>query len=205
MSTASVVIFDCDGVMFDSRAANVAYYTHILAHFGLPPVRDEDIQYVHTATGRESVRHIFRHTSLGDEAEAYRLIMDYRPFVNALVMEPGLTDLLRALKSRCALAVATNRSLTIREVLTRFELAPWFDMVVSSQDVTAPKPDPECLLKILSHLGKDPADAFYVGDARVDSDTAAAAGVPFIAYKDPSLPALHHVDRLPDILPIVAG
>ena len=31
------VIFDCDGVIIDSRPANGVYYNRILAHFGLPP------------------------------------------------------------------------------------------------------------------------------------------------------------------------
>ena len=33
------VIFDCDGVMIDSRAANNVFYNRVLAYFGLPPMR----------------------------------------------------------------------------------------------------------------------------------------------------------------------
>jgi len=32
-SNISAVIFDCDGVMFDSRQANINFYNHILSHF----------------------------------------------------------------------------------------------------------------------------------------------------------------------------
>jgi phosphoglycolate phosphatase len=32
MERVRLVIFDCDGVMFDSKEANRAYYNHILAH-----------------------------------------------------------------------------------------------------------------------------------------------------------------------------
>ena len=45
MEHVRVVIFDCDGVMFDSKRANEAYYNHILAHFGKPQMngRQSDI------------------------------------------------------------------------------------------------------------------------------------------------------------------
>ena len=62
MNKISAVIFDCDGVMFDSRQANINYYNHILAHFGLPPMPDEEVSFVHMNTADESVRHIFRGT-----------------------------------------------------------------------------------------------------------------------------------------------
>ena len=33
----SLIIYDCDGVLIDSRRSNEAFYNHILAHFGLRP------------------------------------------------------------------------------------------------------------------------------------------------------------------------
>jgi len=38
-----VVIFDCDGVLFDSREANTVFYNHILSEFQLPPMTEEDL------------------------------------------------------------------------------------------------------------------------------------------------------------------
>ena len=35
------VIFDCDGVMINSRAANDEFYNRVLAYFGLPPLTPE--------------------------------------------------------------------------------------------------------------------------------------------------------------------
>ncbi len=32
------IVFDCDGVLFDSKEANVKFYSHILERVGLPPV-----------------------------------------------------------------------------------------------------------------------------------------------------------------------
>lgn len=44
------VIFDCDGVMIDSRAANDEFYNRVLAYFGLPPMTPEQEAYSFMAT-----------------------------------------------------------------------------------------------------------------------------------------------------------
>ena len=73
MKKISAVIFDCDGVMFESRQANINFYNHILDHFGQPPMSPEDLDFVHVSTAGEAVSHIFRNTSLTAAAEEYRL------------------------------------------------------------------------------------------------------------------------------------
>jgi len=73
------VIFDCDGVMFDSRRSNINFYNHLLSHFGLPLLRDEQAAYIHMATADESVRYIFRGTPYLEQALTYRFQMDYTP------------------------------------------------------------------------------------------------------------------------------
>jgi phosphoglycolate phosphatase len=198
-NTFSAVIFDCDGVMFDSRQSNIDFYNHLLSHFGLPLLREDQVAYIHMATADESVRHVFKDTPYLDQALAYRLQVDYTPFIREMVPEPGLKELLALLKPKCRLAVATNRSNTIGKVLELNGLTGYFDIVVSSLDVQRPKPHPESLLKILDFFSIRPDQALYVGDSTVDSETAKAASVPFVAYKNGNLDAAFHVDQLLDI------
>jgi len=120
--------------------------------------------------------------------------MDSTPFIRDMIMEPGLKALLSHLKPHFGLAVATNRSTTIGEVLKTFGLELYFDMVVSSLDVENPKPHPESLIKILRFFRIAPEQAIYVGDSLVDYETARAARVPFVAYKNRHLQADDHVD-----------
>ena len=202
VSSFSAVIFDCDGVMFDSRRSNINFYNHLLSHFGLPLLRDEQVAYIHMATADESVRYIFRGTPYLEQALAYRLQMNYIPFIQDMIPEPGLGELLALLKPKCGLAVATNRSNTIGKVLESYGLADYFDIVVSSLDVTRPKPHPESLFKILDFFSIRPDQALYVGDSPVDAETAKAASVPFVAYKNRNLGAAFHVDQLLDIASI---
>jgi len=195
----SAVIFDCDGVMFDSRQANINFYNHLLSHFGLPLLREEQVAYIHMATADESIRYVFKGTPYLEQALAYRLQMDYTPFIQDMVPEPGLQELLEKLKPKCGLAVATNRSNTIEKVLEVYGFAQYFDIVVSSLDVKKPKPHPESLFKILDFFSIRPDQALYVGDSPVDYETAKAASVPFVAYRNRDLDAAFHVDCLLDL------
>jgi len=202
MST-SVIIFDCDGVMFDSQQANVNFYNHILSHFGLPPLTNKDVAFVHMHTVVESLNRIFRGTPYGAKAQEYRLKVDYMPFIKDMVMEPGLKEVLDILKPRYGLAVATNRSNTIEKVLAINGLSHYFEIVVSSLDVKNPKPHPEPIFKILNFFRIEPQECLYVGDSEVDFTVCQASGVPFIAYKNKSLKADYYIDNLLDILKIL--
>ena len=199
----SVVIFDCDGVMFDSREANIHFYNHLLSRFGLPGMTEDKVDFVHMHTADESIRRIFEGTPHCDQALKYRWEMDYTPFIEDMIIEPDLKEVLEILKPRFGLAVATNRSNTINKVLESNDLDKYFDIVVSSLDVANPKPHPESLFKILAFFVVTPSAALYVGDSLVDRETATAASVPFVAYKNKALEADFHAEKMKDILTLL--
>jgi len=200
----SAIIFDCDGVMFDSQRANVDFYNHILSHFGLPPLVDDDVAFVHMHTAEESVNHIFRDSPYRAQAQEYRLTkLDYTPFIREMTMEPGLIELLEFLRPRYGLAVATNRSNTIGKVLECHGLTGYFDIVVSSLDVKNPKPHPEPILKILDFFGIESHQCLYVGDSEVDWEVCQASGVTLVAYRNMGLKAPYYVEKLLDMLKIL--
>ena len=199
----SVIIFDCDGVLFDSRQANINFYNHLLARFGLSPLEKEKISFVHMRTVGESVRHIFEGTPHAEAALEYVSQVDFTPFIEDMIREPGLRRLLQALRPQYGLAVATNRSTTIGEVLKRHGLLEYFDIVVSSLDVSRPKPHPESIVKILSFFGINPEQALYVGDSIVDAETASAAGVWFASFRNQALKADVHVEKIEEIASVV--
>ena len=194
-----VVAFDCDGVMFDSREANRAYYNHLLERFDQPTMTASQLSYVHMHTVDESLDHLFADPTVRRAADVYRKELGYLPFLRYMEMEPGLVTLLEALRPRYKTAVATNRTDTMAIVLTDNHIDHLFDLVVCALDVTFPKPHPESLRKVANHFSVSPEEVIYVGDSEVDEMAAAAAHVPFIAYRNPSLTAHAHIRHLIEI------
>ena len=198
MKDFKVVVFDCDGVLFDTEAANRAYYNHILKHFGKPAMTADQFIYAHQHTLNEEIVHLF-----GDEesiaADAYRQTMDYSRFLKLLKVEPHLVPLLSKIKPRLKTAIATNRSDTMDRLLAEFNLTEYFDLVVTSFDIPRPKPHPDSLLKILSYFNMLAHQALYVGDSQVDAEAAVAAEIPFVAYRNETLPAQYHIGNLKDL------
>jgi HAD superfamily hydrolase (TIGR01509 family) len=200
-----VIIFDCDGVLFASRDANIAFYNQILSQFQLSPMTREEIEYVHVSTAAEALRYLLtkRDQNMAEEIIAHRPQVDYTPFIRLMRMETNLRELLRALPQQIKRAVSTNRSYTIGDVLRIHGLEGEFDLVVSALDVQNPKPHPESALKILHHFAISPSEALFVGDSEVDQESAQRAQIPFIAYKNRSLQADYHIDDLLHIAEIV--
>jgi phosphoglycolate phosphatase len=198
-----LVAFDCDGVLFDSQQANIAFYNAILSHFDRPPLSPEAVDYIHSHTVGESLEHLFKGYPDLTAVSHFVRGFDYRPFIGMMVEEPFLREFLQFLRPGCYLALATNRTTTTRAVLTYHGLADDFDLVVSAQDVSRPKPDPESFVRILEHFRLSPLEAIYIGDSRVDEQFAANAGVPFVAYRNPKLTANYYLDSFaagPDLI-----
>jgi phosphoglycolate phosphatase len=193
-----LVAFDCDGVLFDSRQANIAFYNTILARFDQPPMIPEAEDYVHCHTVRESLHHLFQGTpKLAEVFDFYRTF-DYQPFISMMVEEPNLRDFLSFLRPTYYTALATNRTTTTGAVLDYHGLADRFDLVVSAQDVSRPKPHPESFVRILGHFGIEPREAIYIGDSEVDEAFADNVGVDLVAYRNPRLQAAFYLDSFAD-------
>ncbi len=205
MKDVKVVVFDCDGVIFDTKKANSAFYNQILAHFGKPGLTPEQFDFCHMHTVDESLAMLFDGENEVEAAHAYRKTMGYGPFIKYMEMEPHLRFLLEWLKPRYKTAIATNRSDTMNQVLDEFNLERDFELVVSALDVDRPKPYPDPLIKVLEHFDIGPNCAVYVGDSELDETAAKAAGIPLIAYGNPSLTADFHITSLKEIKDILEG
>jgi phosphoglycolate phosphatase len=197
------IIFDCDGVLFDSWRANVAYYNAVLAALEQPPLDAERERLAHMLSSPQLFATLFCDTpALLERARTIAIAMDYTPFLRWMEPAPGLHDLLAALKPQYRLAMATNRGFTIAGVMRHFGLAPLLELAVGIYDVPRPKPFPDMIEKCVQHFGIAPHEAAYVGDSPSDLEAARAAGTHFIAVGD--LPGatvqIRHVGELPSVL-----
>ena len=197
------IIFDCDGVLFDSWRANVEYYNAVLTALGRPCLDAEGERLAHALSSPQLFETLFSDSpALIEEARSLARNTDYGPFYRWMVPVPGLHQLLAALKARYHLAMATNRGVTVPGVVRYFGLAPLLDLAVGIYDVPRPKPFPDMLEKCVEHFGIAPREAVYVGDSVSDLEAARAAGTHFIAVGD--LPGarvrIGQLDELPALL-----
>lgn len=203
MPDLKIIAFDCDGVMFDTNNANMAYYNQILNHFGMPDMTKEQFAYCHMHTADQSIAWLFEDVKIRKAAHDYRKKMSYMPFLKYMEVEPYLKPLLLRLKPKYKTAVATNRSDTMDSVISVHGLEGCFDIVVSSMDVVHPKPHPDPLIKILDYFQAEPQHLLYIGDSELDQIASRAAGVYFASYNNRALDADYHVKNLKGIEDII--
>jgi len=204
-SVVRCVIYDCDGVLFDSLEANGRLYRDVCTSIGRNPLDADELRYVHSHTVFESIRLLAR----GDEAlekKAAQVLQNADPhvYIPYLKVELHLLETLSQLKERGILrAVSTNRTTSMEYVMEEFKLRPYFEMVVTALDVKNPKPHPESIEKILTAFKLKREEAIFVGDSEVDQETARASGVRFVAYKNQTIANEFLIEDHLDLLKIL--
>ncbi|NPA95295.1 MAG: HAD-IA family hydrolase [Thermodesulfobacteria bacterium] len=195
-----LIIFDCDGVLFNSLEANRAFYNQIATQAGRAPLTQDEMAFCHMHTAFDSINFLFKdYPELIQKAfEVYDKI-DYADFLQYMTVEPGMVETVSRLKKDRLTAISTNRSTTMPKLIELYNLDSLFHEIVCALDVERPKPHPEGIELILGRLGCDREDAVYVGDSKVDEDTARNADIPLIAYKNRQLDTPFHADSFDDI------
>jgi putative hydrolase of the HAD superfamily len=103
-------------------------------------------------------------------------------FVEAMVFEPvegsiGAVERLRA--AGLVLACVSDWDIGLEEQLSKAGIGHLFDLVLTSAEAGAPKPDPALFEEALRRLGVPATRALHVGDSEADSAAASAARMHF--------------------------
>jgi pyrophosphatase PpaX len=179
------VVFDLDGTLIDSEGLILASFRHTMrTHLGAAP---PDAEWRATI-GRPLAVQVRDFARSDDEADAMvRTYTEHNLANHDRLVRPfsGVAECVESLRARgFRLGIATSK----RRVATRMGLAAcglpeaWFASIVTADDVTRFKPEPEPVLKALAEAGEvEPARAVYVGDSVHDMRSGRAAGVRTVA------------------------
>jgi len=185
MPQPEVLVFDCDGVLFNSLDANIAFYNEILTHFGHEPMEsgiDERAGVCHIGSSPQVFAALLGEQRV-EEAMRVAAQIDYADFSPKLIPEPGLYETLQRMAQLLPLAIATNRRGSMQGIVQHFNLEGYFTHLVTSSDVARPKPHPDMLWRVAQLAGCESEKMVYVGDSEFDSQAAQKAGVEFLAYQ----------------------
>jgi HAD superfamily hydrolase (TIGR01549 family) len=163
----------------------------------------DQFAYAQMHTVDESIAHLFPDRQSFEAAQTLRKQTGYDPYLKYMEIEPDLIAILEKYKGRLKIAVATNRTDTMNKVLAVHGIEKYFDLVVTALDVPRPKPHPDPLFRVLEYFHAAPDEMVYVGDSELDDMAAKAAGVPLVAYDNPSLAGVYHIKRLRELENII--
>jgi mannitol-1-/sugar-/sorbitol-6-phosphatase len=170
------VLFDMDGTLVDSHGAIIRSWTRISEEYGLPL---DDILAVHAGrpawSTLESVAPWLGAERIA-QAGARQLEWEYDDLGDVVAID-GALELIAGVAARnLPWAVVTSAD----DRLARARMgAVGIDppLLISTDDITRPKPDPEGYLLAASRLGVPPADCLVVEDAPAGVAAGRAAGM----------------------------
>lgn len=183
------VIFDMDGLMFDTEALAVKAWKHTAEKFGLnitdkmlSEIRGIDIKHCQRIFERELGENI-DFFELKASADAYMI-----EFSDALgvPVKDGLFELLEYIKNRglkIALATSTENKRAIYYLNTANVLG-YFNKIICGDMVENGKPDPDIYLTAVQSLGLKPEECMVLEDSPNGALAANKANCPVIIVPD---------------------
>jgi HAD superfamily hydrolase (TIGR01509 family) len=172
-------VFDLDGLLVDSEDAWGEAERAVVASYDRP--WDDAVRELLLGTGpEEAARRLAAHLGVPDVAEVAARIdrAALAAFEGGIAIRPGARALVAGLSGLVPMAVATNSVRVLAErSLASAGLADLLPVVVTADDVAAPKPDPEPYAVACARLDADPSCAVAFEDSPVGMRSARAAGL----------------------------
>ncbi len=180
-------IFDFDGVLVDTMEAHFAAYGKALEDFGVPIDR-EQFFYQAGMKGVEQIAYFCKKAGRSDidPEDVYRrkgeLTPEYAKLITPIPVNIQLLYALRQAGHRIAIASGSSKP-SIIPAAKRFDIV--VDAIVSAEDVSRGKPDPELFLIAAERLGLSPSECLVIEDSPVGLEAAHAAGMSCHLFKRP--------------------
>ena len=208
------VVFDMDGVIFDSEKLYRKHWMITGAEYEIP--RDMMHELCNLMAGSTKERNeIMMKSRFGEDFDymAFRsktmTRMDQDILENGVELKPGVIEIFDYLKAhniKIGLATSTQRERAERN-LTNAGIISYFDDIVYGGMVANGKPAPDIYIRACENLGVNPKNAIGIEDSINGVKSSAAAGlytimvVDLIEPTDEIRPLVHQIyDSLFDVI-----
>ena len=184
-------IFDFDGTLVDSEENYLKADQALLGAYGITFTKAMKAEFVGRGNA-EMVATMAARYHLPDDgptllAKKNKLYLDFA-LAHTSVFPPmwQLIELLQQIPLPLAVASGTSRSI-LDALLKKTNLAPFFKVVLSSEEVAAPKPAPDVFLAAAQKLEVSPQSCVVLEDSPYGIEAAKRAGMRVIAIPDPAV------------------
>lgn len=172
-----LVIVDLDGTLFDTKDVNYHAYKDAIAPYGY----DMDYEYYcEFCNGRYYLDFLPQITTSNSEIlsaihEAKKVA--YKNHLDKALLNKGLLDIIRLMRGEYKTAVVTTASKeNCWDILKQFEIVDLFDLVLTHDDITKLKPDPEGFVKAMMYFDAKPDETIIFEDSEVGLEAAKRSG-----------------------------
>lgn len=198
------VVFDMDGVIFDSERAVMQCWKEVASRHNIPDIEKAILACTGTTMvrTREIMLNLYGADFPYDEyARESSAIFHSRYGGGRLPMKPGVKELLTFLKEhdkKIALASSTRQQVVTDE-LRDAGIIEYFDRIICGDMVSRSKPAPDIFLKACEELNISPSDSYAIEDSYNGIRAAHAGGLHPIMVPD-LLPADEEMQSLAEIV-----
>jgi len=185
----SCLLFDLDGTLLDSRDV-IMDSVHYLTEQYVPGMFTRQDLLKRFGEPIDDLLEIIEQSMEDQQITKQQMLDSYFTYINThhdaqVQLFPYVQEGLISLKSAgYRLGIVTNkqREFTMSGLQTA-GILPFFDAIVTLNDVTVGKPSPEMLLKAMKEIGVTPETSLMIGDSKYDLLAAAAAKISFTALE----------------------
>lgn len=184
------VVFDVDGVLIDSVPSAHRVKTRLLKEYGvdLEKIPDPHGEQHKGSSSKVLLDAVQEHAGLAIDhkefsAKASKAI--YQDLTDSnICADPGLCHFLNELKENdIKLAIASSGvRRSVENKLKILGIRDFFQVVITANDVTAHKPDPESYLAAMDNLVVDPGKTIVFEDSLAGITAGRAAGATVIGF-----------------------
>jgi len=198
------VVFDMDGVIFDSERAVMQCWKEVASRHNIPDIEKAILACTGTTMvrTREIMLNLYGADFPYDEyARESSAIFHSRYDGGRLPMKQGVKELLTFLKEhnkKIALASSTRQQVVTDE-LRDAGIIEYFDRIICGDMVSRSKPAPDIFLKACEELNISPSDSYAIEDSYNGIRAAHAGGLHPIMVPD-LLPADEEMQSLAEIV-----
>jgi len=200
----TAVLFDLDGTLIDSEPLQFKANRILFKQYGKHYSRKEQAEFLGVRTADE-LRLLKQRWRL--KVNLKKLITQRKKIILGLLgtdlkLMPGVVKTLKNLQAaKYLLGLGTSGEVWyVKRVLQQFKLKKYFQAVVTGNDVTKSKPDPETYLQLSSRLKTAPQKCLVVEDAPAGIAAAKAADMSYWVVRNKRINAEFYLDNGKKIL-----